>query len=427
MIVLVLILTGVSTAITLAGFAPLIGFLANGEFNLSTSPVTDIFNTMFTTSSVKSYVCFVGVFLFISTSLHLMRIWLIAQFGVSLIHDMSCTLIKNILATDYPEYSKVSNSEYAAIVLQETLEVSNKFYRPVLELIGSIFIVLIVVFTSIYLFFDKISINILIPIALLSILISFSIKVNKKQGKIKSEALALKYENTIDALDGFSEINLTKTNNYFIGRYELSSLRFSKATIIIDILAMLPQSVIQTMIYGLILIIAWHAIGQPQDVHAFEFSDGAMAALILLRLAPEITKLSANLGLINSSRRPLNRMYQNTYKHETIRKMSPVVNLADINSIQIRNLIVKPHSDAEFKLQVDKLDIQLGDRLGVIGASGSGKTTFLKIIMGLIPVPESAEVKINNEMIKNINLSNLREHLSVVSQDIFIFSANYEK
>ena len=108
-------------------------FLANGEFNLSTSPVTDIFNTMFTTSSVKSYVCFVGVFLFISTSLHLMRIWLIAQFGVSLIHDMSCTLIKNILATDYPEYSKVSNSEYAAIVLQETLEVSNKFYRPVLD------------------------------------------------------------------------------------------------------------------------------------------------------------------------------------------------------------------------------------------------------------------------------------------------------
>ena len=236
-----------------------------------------------------------------------MRIWLIAQFGVSLIHDMVRTLIKNILATDYPEYSKVSNSEYAAIVLQETLEVSNKFYRPVLELIGSIFIVLIVVFTSIYLFFDKISINILIPIALLSILISFSIKVNKKQGKLISEALALKYENTIDALDGFSEINLTKTNNYFIGRYELSSLRFSKATIIIDILAMLPQSVIQTMIYGLILIIAWHAIGQ-QDVHAFEFSDGAMAALILLRLAPEITKLSANLGLINSSRRPLNRI-----------------------------------------------------------------------------------------------------------------------
>lgn len=424
LIVLVLILTGVSTAITLAGFAPILGFLATGEFDIISSPVNNIYQIVFTENSLSSYIFFVGAFLITSTSLQLVRIWSITKFGIFLTHNFSSLLIKNILATNYLDYGKLSSSEYAGIILQETLEVANKFYRPMLELIGSSMLILIVLFTSIYLFFENIFINLIPPFLIISSLVLISIKINKKHGRIKSEALSSKYETAMDTLNGYTEINITQTRDYFTSRYMFSSLKFSAAAMIVDILAMLPQVIIQALIYCIILFVAWSSFfnGHSQDELTFEITNGAMIALVFLRLAPEITKISANLGLISSSRRPLQRMYENLSKFRNIGKKSSI-NFQDINCIKISSLYDKPHPNSDFRLKLDEFEMKVGDRIGVIGRSGSGKTTFLKIIMGLIPTPQSAEVKINGDIVKNINSSNLRNHIAVVSQDIFLFSA----
>lgn len=424
LIVLVLILTGVSTAITLAGFAPILGFLATGEFDIISSPVNDIYQIVFTENSLSSYIYFVGAFLIISTSLQLVRIWSITRFGIFLTHNFSSLLIRNILATNYLDYGKLSSSEYAGIILQETLEVANKFYRPMLELIGSSMLILIVLFTSMYLFFENIFMNLIPPFLIISSLVLISIKINKKHGRIKSEAISSKYETAMDTLNGYTEINITQTRDYFTSRYMFSSLKFSVATMIVDILAMLPQVIIQALIYCIILFVAWSSFfnGHSQDELTFEITNGAMIALVFLRLAPEITKISANLGLISSSRRPLQRMYENLSKFRNICK-KPSINFQDINCLKISSLHHKPHPKSDFSLKLDEFEMKVGDRIGVIGRSGSGKTTFLKIIMGLIPTPQSSEVKINGDIVKNINSSNLRNHIAVVSQDIFLFSA----
>ena len=67
------------------------------------------------------------------------------------------------------------------------------------------------------------------------------------------------------------------------------------------------------------------------------------------------------------------------------------------------------------------LTIKKGEKIAIVGATGSGKSTIVKLIMRLYDI-EEGEIKINKKNIKNFKLSELRSSISLVNQDIFLFA-----
>ena len=67
------------------------------------------------------------------------------------------------------------------------------------------------------------------------------------------------------------------------------------------------------------------------------------------------------------------------------------------------------------------LNIKKGEKVAIVGATGSGKSTIIKLILRLYDL-ECGEIKINNKNIKNYKLSDLRASISLVNQDIFLFA-----
>jgi len=65
--------------------------------------------------------------------------------------------------------------------------------------------------------------------------------------------------------------------------------------------------------------------------------------------------------------------------------------------------------------------IEHGKTLGIIGKSGSGKTTIGQLLMRFMDI-NSGSILIDNKELKNINLKGLREHTGYVQQDVFLFS-----
>lgn len=66
------------------------------------------------------------------------------------------------------------------------------------------------------------------------------------------------------------------------------------------------------------------------------------------------------------------------------------------------------------------LDIEKGEFLVVVGTSGSGKTTMMKMINGLVK-PDSGEILLNGENIEDKDLINLRRHIGYVIQGNVLF------
>ncbi len=66
------------------------------------------------------------------------------------------------------------------------------------------------------------------------------------------------------------------------------------------------------------------------------------------------------------------------------------------------------------------LDIQSGEVIGVVGRSGSGKSTFAKLLQGLYPV-QVGVIRLDGTDIREIDLAYMRQNIGVVLQDNFMF------
>ena len=72
------------------------------------------------------------------------------------------------------------------------------------------------------------------------------------------------------------------------------------------------------------------------------------------------------------------------------------------------------------------LDIKSGEFVGIIGPTGSGKTTLVSLIARLYDADEG-EVMVDNENVKNIPLRNLRDSVAMVLQKNTLFSGSIEE
>lgn len=67
------------------------------------------------------------------------------------------------------------------------------------------------------------------------------------------------------------------------------------------------------------------------------------------------------------------------------------------------------------------LHIKAGETIALVGPSGGGKTTLIKLLLRLYE-PSSGSIYIDKKDIKDIKLESLRQHVGLVSQDITLFT-----
>ncbi len=71
------------------------------------------------------------------------------------------------------------------------------------------------------------------------------------------------------------------------------------------------------------------------------------------------------------------------------------------------------------------LEIKKGDKIALIGDSGIGKSTFVKLLMRFFDV-NKGEININGENIKNIKTKAIRNSQTLVSQETYLFNETIE-
>jgi subfamily B ATP-binding cassette protein HlyB/CyaB len=89
-------------------------------------------------------------------------------------------------------------------------------------------------------------------------------------------------------------------------------------------------------------------------------------------------------------------------------------------AIQFQNVRFRYAPDAPFALDGASFEIAPGSMLGIMGRSGSGKTTVTRLLQGLNPAYEGI-IKIDGMDLREINLTHLRTSIGVVPQENFLF------
>ncbi len=66
-------------------------------------------------------------------------------------------------------------------------------------------------------------------------------------------------------------------------------------------------------------------------------------------------------------------------------------------------------------------EVKQGERIAIVGATGSGKSTIISLLNRFYEI-ESGEIKLDNQNIEDFTIESLRNQIAVVLQDVFLFS-----
>lgn len=107
-----------------------------------------------------------------------------------------------------------------------------------------------------------------------------------------------------------------------------------------------------------------------------------------------------------------------------LKDVESAVDLKEVSRIDVENVSFA-YGEEQILSDVS-LSVKKGEILGIHGRSGSGKSTLLKLLMRFYD-PKLGSIKINGEILPNINTRSLRDNMAYITQQTYIFNETIEE
>ncbi len=161
-------------------------------------------------------------------------------------------------------------------------------------------------------------------------------------------------------------------------------------------------------------------------VSSGDLSMGGLIACTILSgrtLAP-LGQIGGLMGRLNSAKaayHSVTKFMIEASREETAKEYFPRENIT--GSIEFSHVSFSYSNDTQIILNDINVKVNAGEKVAVIGKIGSGKTTILKLIMGLYQ-PNNGSVLIDGANIQQIRPEDIRRQFGVVMQNTYLFSGS---
>ena len=139
---------------------------------------------------------------------------------------------------------------------------------------------------------------------------------------------------------------------------------------------------------------------------------------ITQRLLWPLTELGDTFDLYQRAMASFNRIFSLKNENSEIgngdiefKKLENKIELKDVSFSYVENFNVLNNVD---------LTINAGQTTAIVGSTGSGKSTLIKLLLRLYEI-NNGSISYDSNSLKDIELSSLREKIGLVSQDVFLF------
>lgn len=179
--------------------------------------------------------------------------------------------------------------------------------------------------------------------------------------------------------------------------------------------------IMQLTVYSCILLISW--LGAKMIV-SNSLTTGELMSLLAycMNILMSLMMLSMVFVMITMSLAAIKRVAEVLRETSDITNPeAPIYEVAD-GSVEFRNVNFAYKKDSEEPVLKDiNLQIRSGETIGVMGATGSAKTSLVNLISRLYDVTDG-EILVGGRNVKEYDLESLRNQVSVVLQNNVLFS-----
>ena len=333
------------------------------------------------------------------------------SFGILL--EIRERLIKKILNLNFLNFYKNKTGFYLNILVQDVNNLQYFLTNNIPLLVRNIFLSLFLIISTFVINFKFALITYLIfPILIIAVnFINKKIKnYYRKIQNINDEILNL----TSLIINNLKEIKSLNLEYKFLEKYRKENKKLMKIFLKNKLFEILSPNISQTLFF---LIVGFLFFLGGKYIISNELSVGGFVAFLtaLVLVLDPIKKITKSFGEIQQNLISLTRILK-VLKEDEERNSGRILN--SIEKISLKNVYLNLNQKSILK-NINLL-FEKGRKYGIVGPSGSGKSSLINLLLGLL-TPTKGNIYFNDIEIDKINLKSLRNKISVVSQDIVLF------
>ena len=369
-----------------------------------------------------NYITYLFIFFlivyFLKFVIYTLLVYLKSRYGYNLAAEISYKNLDYFISQDFLSSKKSNSSKVIQTLRTEANLFSFGVIWPIIELIINLIIMFsISLFLLIYNFYISLSV-ILLFIAFFGIwnLLSskYLVEVGKKRQMFQTDAV-----NEIQkTFWNFKEIRIFNLKKIFLDKYQIPNQSFAKIGAIKDTVIQMPRLLLElTIVIGIVLIFI--------ILKNYNFSNNEILITLgifgfaSIRLIAPLTKTIKSIQDIKFNSVAIDTIYGELQKYHKLKNLNNFSLSRDVfNKIKFDNLSLSYDIGQKNILNNINFEIQKGDKIGILGKTGSGKTTFINLLLGLLR-PSSGKILLNKS---NNEISTIYDKIGFVSQNIFLLN-----
>lgn len=348
-------------------------------------------------------------------------IYLQTTFSFSLYIKISQILFKKYLYESYLFHMNANSSNLLRNVTQESNMYSFGLILPVVKLVtDSIIFISISVLLIIYNPTTSLIAIVLFLIASYIIFkfTSFNLRTIGKSRQFHS-AKMIKQVN--QGLGNIKEIILYKLQNLFLKKFSTHNQEYARSGKLRTIIVDLPRIILEFVLVVVFIFAIFLLRKQGMNISEILVVLGVFA-FASFRLLPSIVKIIKSFQTIKYNLPVLDLVFGElkNVKKINVSKNEKVENNFEFQNLRFKNLNYSYFFEQNKKKVLSDINftIEKKDKIGLQGKTGSGKTTLINLIIGLLDNYEG-EIILNNQKFKN-NLINLQNKIGYVPQSVYL-------
>ena len=425
-LLLIIILSGLLEIITIGTFIPFISALSNPDKLLNYKFINlaaQITNSYEDNNLVVLTTLIFIIFIIFSTLIRLLNIWLNYKMTAKIGSDISLRAYKRIIYQPYQYITSINSGELISITTSQ-LDFTVQAISLILRITTNFIVITFIGIGLIFLDYQLALLSglfIIIPYVIISV---FTKRIVLKNSKIINSSMIDKVKSIQDSLNLNKDIILNDLHLEFIQKYKKNDWDIRDKQTENNFLSMFPRYTMEGIgITFIALLSAIFTLIRSDNGNLIPYL-GALT-LAAQRLVPTMQQIYsglANLRGYSSAIESVIKICDLTMPLEYINKTRNYLSFK--KNISLKNVSYYfDDNNEKFILNNINLEIKKGEKIGIIGKTGSGKSTLINLISGFLK-PTKGKIFIDNKNLYSYKDNNLirswYELISYVPQQIYL-------
>ncbi len=422
-----MLLMGVFELVGVASVLPFLSVLANPSA-IETRPVFAMIAVVLGLTSPQQFLMVLGGFtvamVLIGATVKSVTIYAFSRFSRMREYTIASRLLGTYLNQPYVWFLNRHSGDLGKTILSEVAAATNGVMLPAMRLLAFGIITLMLV----------VLLFVVNPLAALGglfiigggYLLSFAVtrRYLGNIGAARVRANQARFEAAQEAFGGFKDVKLHALERHYLQRFAAPARRYAHYQAASQVIGEIPRHLLEALLFGAMMIFLLGLLSTAADRATFEniLPTLGVFAFAGARIFPAVQNVYRSVSQMRFNRAALDTLHADFCDHQPATTASAPAVGADMSlghRVTFDDVHYTYPAAPQPALRGLSLEIRANTTVGIVGASGAGKTTAVDVLLGLL-TPERGAIAVDGVPVERTNLRAWQQRLGYVPQHIFL-------